>query len=311
MQCLSVFHSAAQAIIRQEKALESNPGKRDHGKLQAERTMPKYRWIKSTISGADEHSPRWRHILVIGGLLLGFGPEEEENISRTMRKMLEGALVTAINLSVRKTRQEDELGLETITQVLNHCFPHLSEDERENINYHFLLPVLMHATFHASEGLRSGNFLSTLDLDVRPISEVQLQWSDRSESFRQVKEIQASPLVASLGPLSRLIAHAVEQVKEPWRVTDTIDDLEVFVKTFHSQWRAGKLSGIDVTDQYPYLDQRTLTVTLPALFKLLQSILFASIIILRSAIGRVLSDSSLARNKGTFGSKLLLLRLVN
>jgi hypothetical protein len=215
-----------------------------------------------------------------------------------MRKMLEGALVTAINLALRKTRQEDELGLETITQVLNHCFPHLSEDERENLNYHFLLPVLMHTTFHASEGLRSGNFLSTLDLDVKPISEVQLQWSDRSKSFRQVKEIQASPLVASLGPLSRLIAYAVEQVSEPWRVTDTIEDLEMFVKTFHSQWRGGKLSSIDVTDQYPYLDQKTLTVTLPTLFKLLQSILFASVIILRSAIGRVLSDSALARNKG-------------
>lgn len=300
MQCLSVFHSAAQAIIKQEKALNENSTSKTDGKLQAERTMPKYRWIKSAISGADEHSPRWRHLLVIGGLLLGFGPAEEENISRTMRKMLEGALVTAVNLSLRKTPQEDELGQETITLVLNHCFPALSDEERENLNYHFLLPVLMHTTFHASEGLRSGAFLSTLDQDVRPISEAQLQWSERSRSFEQVKAIQSSPLVASLGPLARLIAHAIENVEESWRVTDTIVDLEVFVKTLHSHWHVGKLSGVDPTETYTYLDRQTNTVTLPTLFNLLRSVLFASIIILRSATGRVLSDSALARPKGSF-----------
>ncbi|KAI7530154.1 hypothetical protein KC331_g14818, partial [Hortaea werneckii] len=90
MRSLSVFHSAAQALIRHEVALkEKSPSDPDFQQLQLERTLPKDDWIRAAVAGADEHSPRWRHLLILGGLLLGFGAAEDEHLSHPMRSTLE------------------------------------------------------------------------------------------------------------------------------------------------------------------------------------------------------------------------------
>ncbi|EGP89205.1 uncharacterized protein MYCGRDRAFT_39123 [Zymoseptoria tritici IPO323] len=298
MRTLSVFHSAAQALLKHELALLSNsPDEEYPGKLQPERTLPKDDWIRAAVSGADEHSPRWRHLLAIGGMLLGFGPAEDEGLNRSMRATLEGALITAANLALEETLDDDELGLATITLVLNHCFPVLSDRERARLEYDSLLPVLMRSTLHSMYGLRSGYFLGALDRDVKLESDRRLKWSERSASYGQIKEMLGSPLVTSLGPLSRLIGHTVEQVRESWLVTSAVDDLEKFAQTLLLQWRQNKLSGIEQSEQKTQLDETTFRKTLPDLWKLLQPIMFASVIILRSAIGRVLGDAYLASDK--------------
>ena len=297
-RCLSVFHSAAQALIRHEQALEEKSADDDFTQLQFERTLPKDEWIKAVISGADNHSPRWRHLLVLGGLLLGFGLPSDENLSRTMRSTLESALVTALNLSLAEPNDEDELGQLSITFVLNHCFPSLADHERTQLDYDTLLPVLMRSTFHTDEGLRSGYFLGAIDLDVQPTTERTFQWGERTSSYHQVQTILASPLISSLGPLSRIIGHSVEQAKQHWLVIAALEDLEMFAKTLHLQWRQNKLSEVDASEEKTYLNTETCEVTTPQLWRLLRSALFGVVIILRSVVGRMLGDGALGNDEG-------------
>lgn len=298
MRCLSVFHSAAQALIRHENALLKKSPDEDFTKLQLERTLPKEDWIRAAVSGADEHSPRWRHVLVIAGLLLGFGPAEDEYLSNSMRRTLENALVNATNLALEETLDDDELGLATITLVLNHCFPSLSDHTRSGLKYDMLLPVLMRSTLHSVHGLRSAYFLGALDRDVRPGSDGKLNWSEKSPSYEDVRRMLAGPLVASLGPLARLIGHSLEQVQDPRLVTVALNDLEMFSKTLLTQWRQNKLACVEQVEQGERVDEMTLTTTLPALWKLLQPVMFASVIILRSVLGRLLGDRALAHDSG-------------
>lgn len=294
MRCLSVFHSAAQAFIRHEKALQSKSADDDFNQVQLERTLPKNEWIKAVINGADEHSPRWRHLLVLGGLLLGFGPLEEENLSPSTRSLIESALVTAANLSLEESLQHDELGEQTIALVLNHCFPVLSDHERAQLNYDNLLPVLLRSTFHSTGGLQSAYFLGHVDLDVKPASNSQFKWPENSASFQNIQNMLSSPLLSSLGPLSRLVGHSVEHVAQAPLVSSAMEDLELFARTLHLQWRQVKLSEIDPSEENVYLDQETLQRTTPQLWKLLKSTLFAVVIVLRGALGRVMADSTLS-----------------
>lgn len=297
MRCMSVFHGAAQALVRHDLASHDKSPDQDFIRLQLERTLPKHDWIRAIANGADEHSPRWRHVLVLGGLLLGFGPSEEENLSRHMRTTLEEGLVSAINQALPELTEEDHFGQETITLVLNHCFPIISDTERSQLDYDRLLPVLMHSTFRTSEGLGSAYFLGAIDIDVRPRPGNKLSWPERTASYQQVRGTLGSPLVSSLGPLSRLIGHAVEQAREPWLVTGAVDDLEDFTKTLHLQWRQNRLAQVDAANEDDCFDEETKHSTTPTLWRLLRTTMYASIIILRSAIGRLLADSGLADDR--------------
>merc|ERR1712070_109214 len=203
MRSLSVFHSAAQSLIRHEAALkEKSPSDPDFQQLQLERTLPKDDWIRAAVAGADEHCPRWRHLLIIGGLLLGFGAAEDEHLSQPMRNTLESGLVAASNASLEEMAEGDVLGQETVALVLNHCFPVMSDYERSRLDYDRLLPVLMRSVLHLPEGLRSAYFLGALDMDVQQVSLSQFQWSERTKSFQLIQTMLASPLISSLGPLA-------------------------------------------------------------------------------------------------------------
>lgn len=295
---MSVFHAAAQALVRHENASLERALDENLANLQPERTLPKDDWIRAVVNGADEHSPRWRHLLVIAGLLLGFGPTEDEYLSNNMRNTLENALVTAANFALEETLDDDELGLATITLVLNHCFPSLSDGTRSGLEYDMLLPVLMRSTLHSAHGLRSGYFLGALDRDVQPSPNAKLNWSEQSTSYQDIRTMLSSPLVSSLGPLSRLIGHSLEQVQDTRLVTAALDDLENFSKTLLTQWRQNKLAGIESVDQSEHLDESTLGTTLPVLWKLLQPVMFANVIVMRSILGRILGDRSLANDRG-------------
>jgi len=299
MRCLSVFHSAAQALVRHENELrERSPSDQDFTRLQHERTLPRDDWIRAVVSGADEHSERWRHLLVLGGLLLGFCPAEEDNLSRSMRTTLETALIAAANASLEEMSEDDELGQQTVTLVLNHCFPVIADHERSRLDFDRLLPVMMRSMLHSSEGLRSAYFLGAIDLDVHQVSKSLFRWAERSPSYQQVNTMLSSPLVSSLGPLARLVGHAVEQAQEPWLVMAALDDMEIFGRTLYLQWRRTELSEVDVSEEHLYLDKETLGKTTPALWKLLRSTLFALVIVLRSVVGRMLGDGALADDEG-------------
>lgn len=296
-QTLSVFHSAAQALVRHEKALQERTSHHNFTKGQLERALSKDEWILAMVNAADDQSPRWRHVLLIGGLLLGFGPVEDENLSGSMRTRLESGFVAAVNAALHEVHGNDLLGQETICLVLNHCFASLPDHERVRLDYNLVLPVLLRATLHGRDGLRSAFFLSAVDVDVQPISETQFQWSENSVSYQQIQKFLSSPLISSLGPLARLAGHAIEQARDSGLVIAALDDIEGFSRTLYLQWRQSKLSEIDASEENIYLDGLSLNKTIPSLWKLLRSTLYAVIIIMRSIIGRILGDGALTTNE--------------
>ncbi|KAF2477452.1 uncharacterized protein BDR25DRAFT_274597 [Lindgomyces ingoldianus] len=301
LRLLSVFHSAVTTVlnyhndVRNYKAPELLPGQTPTGG-----GLSLDDWIRAVVAGADERSQRWKHLIVLGGLLIGTGSLEEQGMdlywASRMRKRVEGALVRATNLALAEVRQRGEadgLGGQTICLILNHSFGCLADTERALIDHDLLLPVLIGTAYFSNEGFQSAYFLGGLDLDVK-VKEKKLGWTARSSSFRQVEAIMARPLVSSMGPLSRVIAHSVENVKDPWLIQTMMDDLASFSRALMTQWRQIKFSEIDPAEETSSLEEEALNTTLPLLWKLLKAALFATTIILRGVFNRMLGDGALA-----------------
>ena len=141
-------------------------------------------WVRAVVAGADDRSRRWKHLVVLGGLLIGIGNLEEQGMdlywASAMRKRVEAALVRATNLAlveVRERSEADGLGGHTITLVLNHAFGCIGDVERMQFDYDLLLPVLIGTAFYSNEGFQSAYFLGGLDLDVRTTQSGKLDWS--------------------------------------------------------------------------------------------------------------------------------------
>ncbi|KAF2794382.1 hypothetical protein K505DRAFT_275302 [Melanomma pulvis-pyrius CBS 109.77] len=301
LRLLSVFHAAVTTLInyhndvRHRKAPELLPGQTPTGG-----GLPLDDWVRAIVTGADDRSQRWKHLVVLGGLLIGIGGLEEQGMDlywvSGIRKRIEGALVRAANLAlveVRERSETDGLGGHTIALVLNHSFTFLTDGERTQIDYDLLLPVLLGTAYFSTEGFQSAYFLGGLDLDIT-VQENRFEWNVRSSSFRQVEAIMARPLVSSMGPLSRLIAHSVENVKDPWLIQTMMDDLASFSRALTTQWRQTRFSGVDPAEESIYLGEEALNKTLPVLWRLLKAALFATTIILRGVLSRTLGDGALA-----------------
>jgi len=87
-------------------------------------------------------------------------------------------------------------------------------------------------------------------------------------------------------------------VSDSWLVRATIEDLVEFSRTVALQWRNTKVSEADASEEDAFFDQVTRQKTLPTLWKVLRSALFATAIVLRSVVGCVLRDANLAAHEG-------------
>ena len=250
-------------------------------------------WIKAVIQGANEKSPRWRHLLLIGGLLLG-STSQGQRLPSDLRTKLEQALVTASNLALDQGDDHDANSQFCIAFVLNHTFPSISDFHRSQLRYDLLLPVLIEGTYFSREGLEHGYWLGMIDVDVRPTDDRKFSWSSRSTSFAKVQDINSRALVGSLGPLARLTAHTIEHVQDSMLVLAAVDRIAEFSRNLALSWRQNKLSEIAKSEEGDYLDPETLTRTHHLLFQLLRNTFFAMIITLRAALGRLLCDNVLA-----------------
>ncbi|KAL6702575.1 hypothetical protein ACN47E_001332 [Coniothyrium glycines] len=302
LRLLSVFHSAVTTIVTHHNDLRYNKApKLEPGQHPVGGGLPLDEWIKAIVAGADDRSQRWKHLVVLGGLLIGIGNLEEQGMdlywASAMRRRVEAALVHATNLAlveVRERSEADGLGGQTITLVLNHCFGCIADLQRANIDYDLLLPVLIATAYFSNEGFQSAYFLGGLDLDVRTTQSGKLDWSPHSSSYRQVEAIMNRPLVSSMGPLSRLIAHSVENAKSSWIIQTMMDDLASFARALTTQWRQIKFSDMDSLDDEAHLEEDALRITTPKLWNLLKAALFATTIVLRGVLSRTLGDRTLA-----------------
>ncbi|KAL4879057.1 hypothetical protein BJY04DRAFT_105319 [Aspergillus karnatakaensis] len=290
---ISVFNTAAMAILQSEESEDPRIPWGGPGPKKLDREQ----WVKAVVGGADEKSPRWRHLLLIGGVLLGFEGQDRQGLPMTLRKKLESALVTAAHFSLEELRSPDDVEGRCVTMVLNYSFELLSDVERARLEYDRLLPVMVQTVLLSSEGLEGGYFLGTVDQDIVQAPSKRFAWPAQSPTFERVTAISSGPLISALGPLSRLIAHAVENVQDPRLVARTVAQIADFARTLGVQWRQNKLSEVDKAEEAEFLEPDSLKNTIPTLWKVLRSCLYSVVIILRAVLGRVINDRALASDK--------------
>lgn len=285
---LSVFNTAAITFVHNE----STDGPRLPN-LHRQR-IDREHWVRAVVNGADEQSPRWRHLLLLAGILIGFEAQNRQALPLQLRKKLESALVKALQLALQELSSYPPVAHYAVVLVLNYSFELLSDWERSQIPYDPLLPLLLDGAFVSPEGLQSGYFLGTIDRDICETPGKKFTWSPQSSTYAQIRGIVSSPLISSLGPLSRLIAHSIENVQNHDLVIHSVDSLAEFTKTIIVQWRQNKLSEVDMSEESDFLDEQSLKETIPTLWRLLKSCMFSVVIVLRAVLGRVLNDPALA-----------------
>jgi hypothetical protein len=251
-------------------------------------------WVTAVVKGADERSPRWRHLLLIGGLLLGV--DGQGHLAGHLRTRLESALVRAADLALEDVGAQKPVEAYCVVLVLKDTFELLADHQRAQLDYDTLLPLLVDCAFFSAEGLEHGYWLGLIDSDVFEQAAHRLRWPAQSRTFGQVQQIQSRLMVSSLGPLARLIAHSIEHVNDASLVTAAVDRIAEFARSLTLSWRQNKMSGIDVQDEAERFDAETMKTTLPALWQILRVSLFATVVVLRAALGRLLYDPVLSRN---------------
>ncbi|KAH0536885.1 hypothetical protein FGG08_006288 [Glutinoglossum americanum] len=292
LRILGIFQSASLAILQGAEA--PPPGQPP---LQQIKQLDRTEWVKAVVKGADERTPRWKHLLVIAGVLLGFEGQERRGLSKGVRQDLEGALVLAANLAMEEVgRREDGLDGFCIAMVLNYAFELLSDWRRRDLHYNKLLPLLVDVVFFSPEGYQSGYFLAPIDADIVATKDNQFTWSDKSPTFFLLQRLSTRPLVSSMGPLSLLLAHCTT-CAPPQQLHDLLTSLLQFSKTLTTQWRQNKLSETDPSEEPLYLDPQALKFTIPILWQVLKTAMFATVVVLRAVMGRVLLDHQLAADE--------------
>ena len=252
------------------------------------------------MKGADERSPRWRHLCVLAGLLIGFEGRGKRSVSNLLRRKLENATVKAVNLALQDGEFSDDLAENSICMLVSHVFDLLSDIEKANLNSNLLLPILIRALFFSREGLHYGYFLSTIDSDIVQRGGVKFEWSPNSSTYLQYRNMATGPLIDSLASLSRLTAFCVEHVPNAGLLLNMITDISSFTRSLCVQWRQNKLSEIDITEESMYLSEESLKTTLPLLWRVLKSTMFAIVLVLRPILGRVLGDNRVPADRGEF-----------
>jgi hypothetical protein len=301
---MTVFHSAAIKCHQRELAHRENKDTAMPIHPHVESHIPLHQWITAVLKGLDQHSAPHHHLLAIGGLIVGLAARDIDFMSTTIAYTLRSAFVKAVNLALLEAPADDDFAHATICLALNHAFTHLSDVDRSALDYDRLLPVLMTSTFRSQHGLRSGYFLGAADADLQQVSSQQFNWASGSPSYQNIESILKGPLISSLGPLSRLIAHTIDHVKDPWLVLSAVEDLSDFSKRLGTQWRQNRLSEIDASEEAVFLHEEARKSTVPTLWRLLRSTLFAIVIILRSATGCVVGNVALAaHNSKIYASK--------
>ena len=292
IRILGTFNSASLHIFQREETPISRVSFPQGTRLTKEE------WVTAIIKGADDRSPRWRHLLVLGGLLLGFEGQYRQGLSTSLRDTLENAIVTAANLALEEVQRSNELAGSSIAIVLGHVFDLLSHGHKANINYDLLLPILVQGPYFSKEGLYSGYLLSTMDAEIVQADGSKFDWSTKSPTYVQLQRVVSGPLISSLGSLSRLTAVSVEKVQNIKLLVAMMDDISAFTRSLCIQWRQNKLSEIDVNEEAIFLSDETLKISLPLLWRVLKSSMFAIVVVLRSLLGRTIGDARLPLDRG-------------
>ncbi|CAK7239304.1 MAG: hypothetical protein STHCBS139747_000734 [Sporothrix thermara] len=282
---ISVFNTAGIHVRRHE--LEENAAHR-HGLagsaayrqgVKEDRRPGSEDWVRAVAQGADTKSPRWRHLLVLVGVLLGLEGSDRRALSRSRRAALEQGVVAAANLALaeaaadpralaqQKQQQQQlhhyssspddaELCRYAVVMGLNYAFPLLSEHARASLQGDLLLPAIVEV-LGGPFGFDGGRILDAIASDplVRRSTPSPttpgaaagggvLQWPAASASFQHLhrrETQQAVSVVASAGPLAAMAAFAVERAASPQAVLHALDGLLGLADAAGARWAAARV----------------------------------------------------------------------
>ena len=284
--CLRVVTTVSSAaVIVQQNELENAKGRgpRRGGGLGPDA------WARAVAKGADDRSERWKHLLVLAGLLVGLEGEDRQALSRSLRSQLEHAVVVAANLALEKYAQGGRIVAQAITLALSYVFPLLPLGVARGLDCSALLPITV-ATLTGMDGLGSGEVLVEIEADSRLFNN-QLHWPWDSPSSVRFQQLQSRPLVVAAGSLATLAAFAVEHARDSRAVMAAQDVLLSSTSVLHARWSSSsKLSGLDTSMETSSLTQETLGRTWPVLWQYLKKILYSTTVVLQAVLSRSLLD---------------------
>ncbi|KAL9089504.1 MAG: hypothetical protein Q9159_002544 [Coniocarpon cinnabarinum] len=200
-------------------------------------------------------------------------------------------------MSLESAGRDEELAAGSIALAVVYSFSLIEEPTRSRIDYDRLLPVLLGSSLFSQDGYRSGRLFEDINRDVNEVyteAQRKLAWPSESSSFLRFQAMITQPLVQTMGPMSRLIAHTVTHLQQPWLIQTAMDDLLAFARILESSWRQCRLSSIDAAQESTAFDGATSSTSLPLLWRSLRSALFAITIILRGVMTRLLTDRALS-----------------
>lgn len=293
---MGAYQSAALVILRHEREASESHERTQAYLAPRQTTLSRHAWVEAILQGLDARSQRRTHLLVLAGLLVGFQGQDRHGLSGSLLRSVETALGSAVNHAVQDVHKSaDDFGMTTIALTLSWTYELLSSSAQSCLDYDALLPLLTWAAFASHEGYGSGGFLAGIAREAvhPPLS--LLERSDSSASFPELTELTAGPLMAGMGPLARLLARTLQEARNPSLVQDCMESLLGFSVSLASHWRSIPFSAISTSDEHAILGPETLGTTLPPLWRLLRSALFAVTIPLHSILARTLSDPRLSQ----------------
>lgn len=303
LRVISVFNTAAITVRQHQVDMTQS------GQLAQGGGIPCDDWARAVVKGADEKSPRWRHVLVIGGVLLGMEGQQRQGLFHGLRTTLEEAMVAAINMALAEPAGDNILAHGAIVLALSHTFDLLSDRVKRGLNYDVLGPIIIHS-ITGPEGYQEGYFLGAANVDIRQDPGNKFDWSPKSTSFLQLQKLSSRPLVSAMGPLSRVAAHSLSHMADARQLHMVLDHMRTFTEMLAKQWRYNKLSEIDPSDEQLFLNPETLRITFPILWQVLKAIMFAIANILRAIVARTLVDPILIADTSARSIAVRTLRIL-
>jgi len=290
VRIISIYNTAALRVYEHEHEHERDVDQktpvlqpREFGGLQCDE------WTKAVVKGADERSQRWKHLLVLTGVLMGTENEGRRALSRSLRSTLEGAVVTAANLALQDHLFDGGIAAGSIVLALNFAFPLLSEHHRAQIHCNSLLPLTIWA-ITGEEGFDNGSFLEHIGRETTESVGSILEWPSASPSFHLMQSMAQKPLMGNLGPLSKLAGFAILNASDTRAVFDAQDQLLAFSQKIWETWSRSLLCDVDPAFEGSRLGQETLRTTWPALWQTFKKLLFGVSSILQAVVSRSLLD---------------------
>ncbi|KAH6654342.1 hypothetical protein BKA67DRAFT_516683 [Truncatella angustata] len=286
LRIISIYNTGAKHIIQNEQ----DNAKLAWGQQPVGSGLRPEAWARAVAKGADERSSRWKHLLVLTGMLLGMESDERRTLSSGLRSTLEQAVVAAANFALEDPPQTQAYGANAVILALTYAFPILSDWNKRSLNCNLVLPAAINAMIHV-EGFQEGEFLRTIS--AGSVAGHEAFYRASPDSFAHVLQVSTQPLVQNMGPLSRVVAFAVEHASMSTVVLHAQDQLLAFSTNLLEKWRLCPFSAIDISAEPVVLSPEIREGPWNVLWQLLKKLMYAVVGSVQPIIGRCLLDAHL------------------